>query len=222
MTSKPSPQSENDRPETSPNAQALSQREIRNLFLLDSLQTKTILLPFAVFAIGLIYNILYAPILGTSILVLIVTFTAGVFGAACFVWRSVIHYQQGYTQKLLELTAYYETENSLRIEASLHERFAILEQGINEINAQEGLKTLHRLEHDYRQLRQVLRRGEEADYLATSNLALLVRETVLQGLNVLEHALELECAIGSVDGNQLQEEIEESRTKGGFTQAKSY
>jgi len=74
------------------------------------------------------------------------------------------------------------------------------------------------LEHEYRQLQPVLRDGEEADLLSISNLAVLVRETYLQGLNVLEHALELERAIGSTDLNQLQAEIENLEGKAAAIQ----
>ena len=77
----------------------------------------------------------------------------------------------------------------------------------------KGVRILHGLEHEYRQLQPVIQHGAEADLLSISNLAVLVRETYLQGLNVLEHALELERAAGSTDPGQLQAEIESLERK---------
>jgi hypothetical protein len=101
----------------------------------------------------------------------------------------------------------------LSIESRLQDTYTSLEQGFNETKAQEGLKILYGLEHEYRQLQPVIQHGEEADLLSISNLAVLVRETYLQGLNVMEHALELERAAGSTDSNQLLAEIESLERK---------
>jgi hypothetical protein len=191
----------------------LSQREIRKRFLLDVMQENTVLLPLAICAAGLIYSLLYAPVLGRSKVILMITVAAGLFGLASLLWRLVIRYQQGYIQKLQELTVLYEAEQSLSIETRLQDSYTCLEQGFNEIKAQDGLKILRGLEHEYRQLQPVIRHGAEADLLSISNLAVLVRETYLQGLNVLEHALELERAAGSTDPSQLQAEIKSLERK---------
>jgi hypothetical protein len=208
MTHGTSFQAKNDKPDTAPFNQPLSQGEIRRRYLLDVLQEDKILFPFAICAAGLIYSLLYAPVLGRSGLILMITIAAGLFGAASFIWQSVIRYQQGYTRKLQELSDLYEAEQTSSIESRLRDTYTSLEQGFNEIKAREGLKILHGLENEYRQLQPVLQYGEEADLLSISNLAVLVRETYLQGLNVLEHALELKRAAGSTDPNQLQAEIE--------------
>jgi hypothetical protein len=198
-----------DKPvETAPFNQPLSRGEIRRRFLLDVMQENTVLLPFAICALGLIYSLLYAPLLGRSNMILTVTVAAGLFGLASLLWRSVVRYQQGYTRKMRQLTALYEAEQTLSIETRLQATYATLEQGFSEIKAQAGLQILYGLEHEYRQLQPVLQSGAEADLLSVSNLAVLVRETYLQGLNVLEHALELERAAGSTDPNQLQAEID--------------
>jgi hypothetical protein len=170
-------------------------------------------LPFAICALSLIYSLLYAPVLGGSLIVWIVTLAAGLFGLASLLWQLVIRYQQGYTRKLQQLAALYEAEQTLSIESRLQDTYVCLEQGFNEIKAQEGLKILHGLEHEYRQLQPVIQHEAEADLLSISNLAVLVRETYLQGLNVLEHALELERAAGSADTNQLQAEIKSLERK---------
>jgi hypothetical protein len=188
MTHGTSHQTKDNQPDTAPFNQPLSPREIRRQFLLDVLQEKDILFSFAICALGLIYSLLYAPVLGGSKMILMVTVGAGLFGAASLLWRSVIRYQQGYTRKLQELAALYEAEQTLSIESRLQDTYTSLEQGFNEINAQEGLKILYGLEHEYRQLQPVIQHGQEADLLSISNLAVLVRETYLQGLNVLEHA----------------------------------
>lgn len=213
MTKETPLQVENNHLEPSPPAPLPSQREIRSRFLLDSLQEYPVILPFALSMIGLTYSLLYAPILGKSNFVLVVTVAAGLFGAASLVWRTVIHYQQGYTRKMKELAGFYEAENLVRLESSLNEKYYSLEQGFNEIQYQEGIKNLCGLENEYLQLQAVLNRGEEADLLSASNLALLVRETYLQGLNVLDHALELKRAIGSTNTIQLQGEIKNLERK---------
>jgi hypothetical protein len=217
MAHETSHQTKTNQPDTAPFNQPLSPREIRRQFLLDGLQENTVLLPFSICAAGLIYSLLYAPILGGSKMILLVAVGAGLFGLASFLWRSVIRYQQGYTQKLQELAALYDAEQTMGIETRLQEAYTCLEQGFDEINSQEGLKILHGLEHEYRQLQPVLQHGEEADLLSISNLAVLVRETYLQGLNVLEHALELERAAGSTDPGQLQAEIESLEGKAAAT-----
>jgi hypothetical protein len=213
MTHGTSLQTKNNQPDTAPFNQPVSQREIRRQFLLDVLQEKDVLFPFTICAIGLIYNLLYAPVLGGFSIVWIVTIAAGLFGAASLIWRSVIRYQRGYTRKLQELAALNDAEQTLSIESRLQNAYASLEQGFHEIEDQEGLKILFGLEHEYRQLQPVIQHGEEADLLSISNLSVLVRETYLQGLNVLEHALELERAVGSTDPNQLQAEIESLERK---------
>jgi hypothetical protein len=213
MTHGTSLQRKNNQPDTTPFNQPLSPREIRRQFLLDVLQEKEILFSFAICALGLIYSLLYAPVLGRSKVILIITVAAGLFGAASLIWRSVIRYQQGYTRKLQELAALYDAEQTLIIESRLQDTYTCLEQGFNEINSQGGLKILSGLEHEYRQLQPVIQHREEADLLSISNLAVLVRETYLQGLNVLEHALELERAAGFANSDQLQAEIKSLERK---------
>jgi len=206
-------QTENDELATVPSTQPLSQREIRKQFLLDTLQEKPVLLPLAISAISLIYILLYAPVLGGSMIVFVLMVAASLFGVAFFIWQAVIRYQQGYTRKLQELADRFEAENSARLESRLRDLYTCLEQGFTETHAQEGLKILHGLEHEYNQLQPVIHREEEADLISMSNLASLVSETYIQGLNVLDHALEIERAIGSTDIKQLQAEIKSLEQK---------
>ena len=111
----------NDKPDTAPFNQPLSRGEIRRRFLLDVMQEKEVLFPFAICALGLIYSLLYAPVLGRSKMILMVTVAAGLFGFASLVWRSAIRYQQGYKRKSRELAALYEAEQTLSIESRLQD-----------------------------------------------------------------------------------------------------
>lgn len=196
-----------------PDSELLSPRLIRRQFLLDTLQDRRVILPLAVCAMGLIYLLLYAPVIGGGLIAGIVAVVAGLYGAASLAWRAGIRYRQGYTHKLQALTAEFEAEHALRLETHLREQASSLERGFREIRAPEGAKILHALEDEYRQLQPVINRGAEADLLASTNLAGLVQETYIQGLNALEHALELERAIGGDANAQLETELKNLEKK---------
>ena len=98
MTHETSLQTKHNELDTAPFNQPLSRGEIRRRFLLDVMQEKEVLFPFAICALGLIYSLLYAPVLGSSKMILLLTVAAGLFGLASLVWRSVIRYQQGYNR----------------------------------------------------------------------------------------------------------------------------
>ena len=202
------PQSESNKLATVTSAQLLSQREIHKQLLLDSFQEKSVILPLGLGAMALIYSLLYAPVLGGFFIAVIISILAGTAGVAMFLWRSVIRYQQNYTRTSRELLARYEAENSWRAESLLKETYTYLEHGFAEIKAHEGLKALRQLGYEYSQLKPVIIRGREADLLSMVNLAGLVRETYIQGLNVLEDTLELERVIDSTNNAQLRAETE--------------
>lgn len=212
----------NDKLATVSSAQLLSPREIRKQLLIDRLQDKAVILPFGISAMALIYSLLYAPILGGFLIGLVVFILAGLAGVAVFLWRFVIQYQGHFARKSQELLARYEAENSSRAESLLKKTYADLEQGFYEIKAHQGLKSLRQLQYEYSQLQLVLNRGPEADLLSMSNLALLVRETYLQGLNVLEDTFELERALHSTDNTQLRAEIADLERKAALVQQYTY
>jgi len=96
----------------------------------------------------------------------------------------------------------------------LHARFVyLLGAGIYRNPCPGRVKNIARVGHEYNQLQPVIHREEEADLISMANLASLVSETYLQGLNVLDHALEIERAIGSTDIKQLQAEIKSLEQK---------
>jgi len=197
----------------SSDAQLLSPRLIRRQFLLETLQEKRVLLPLAISALALIYLLMYAPVIGGGLIAGIIALVGGLCGAASLAWQAGIRYRQGYTHKLQALTAEFEAETALRLEAHLQQEVTGLEAGFREIQAPEGAKILHELEEEYRQLQPVITGGVEADLLANTNLAALVQETYVQGLNALEHALELERAIGAGANQQLETELKSLEQK---------
>jgi hypothetical protein len=185
----------------------LPQRLIRRQFLLDTLQEKRILIPLTISAMGCVYLLLYAPRLGGALAVGMVTLLAGLWWTGNLLWRVGIHYQEGYTRKLHEMAAGLEAQSVLRIETQLRQAHSRLEQGFEELQIREGLAILRGLEHAYRQLQPVINRQEEVDPLSAVHLAALIRETYGQGLNVLEHVLDLESAIGANQDNPLHAKI---------------
>jgi hypothetical protein len=191
----------------------LPQRVIRRQFLLGTLQEKRILLPFTISAMGCLYLLLYAPRLGGYLAVGIISLLAGFLWAGLLLWRVGIHYQQGYTRKLHEMVVELETQSALRIEARLRQTRSRLEKGFGELQLKEGLTILHELEHEYGQLQPVINRQAEEGQLSAAHLAALVSETYGQGLNVLEHVLDLESAIGANKEHQLLEEIKRLEQK---------
>jgi hypothetical protein len=203
-----------------PVTQPLSEREIRKQLLLDSLQDKRSLLPIALSLIALIYSLLYAPVLGGLLIGLGVAIAAGVVGSSVFIWRYVICYQQNYTLKSRELVvARFEAQNRYLADHPLVETHALLETGLSELKAVEGLNILHALDHEYRSLGPVLNDSKETDLLSISNLEVMLNETYFRGLSVLEDVFELERAIHATDETRLHSEIAELQRKAAESRA---
>ncbi len=70
-----------------------------------------------------------------------------------------------------------------------------------------GFKNLMELEHEYRQLRDMLKHRKETDPLSLSYLRPLAEETYSQGLSVLQDGLALLQAIRSPGRQQLEEQV---------------
>jgi len=101
-------------------------------------------------------------------------------------------------RKLQRWAALHEAEQTLSIGIPpagylLH----VWRQGFNEDQSPGGLKILYGLEHEYRQLQPVIQHGEEATCFPIIDLAVLVRATDLQGLNVWARLGSVERAAAS-------------------------
>jgi hypothetical protein len=193
----------------------LPRRVIHRQLLLDTVQEKSVLLPLAASLMGLLYLLLFAPGLGGELLAGIISLAATAFWAGNLLWRVGIRYQQGYTRKLHELASQIEAESMQRIESQLQQMKLRLEQGFEGLQLTEGSSILGGLDREYRHLLPLLERASEAGQLSTIQLGSLVRETYIQGLNVLEHVLELESALGTNMGGDLLAEIERLEQKAG-------
>ena len=82
-----------------------------------------------------------------------------------------------------------------------------LEAGFSVIGSETGLKALHELVEEYRQLQPVLGRKRTTDPLSVVHIPALVELAYDQGLSVLDDALELAQAIRLPEGNSLEVEV---------------
>lgn len=213
MTENPHLQDDSHQEIVSPAAPGISNREIRMLIFQDRIQDRGVVFALGVCALALVYTLLYAAVLPGFFISLAVFILAGLVGASLFLWRFVVHYQQNYALKSQELLSLLEARDLHLQEDRVKEMHSGLECGFKELKAAEGLRLLHKLDHEYEQLVPVLTGGKESDLLSMSNLDALVKETYFRGLSVLQDVFELERLVRTTDNAQLQSETAELQKK---------
>lgn len=194
-----------------------SDRQISRALLSDALQHPAIEVPLALAGVATLYLLLYHPVLGLAseaydvakgLLAL-----SCLIAAASFVMRYILNYDNIYAEKARSLLAQQQRSSQQREQASLDQLRVRLTEGFKETRLAEGHYTLRDLDYEFNQLKAAIARHKEKDPLTLSYLPTLVDEAYLQGLNVLDDALELACATSSPHDQRLEAENKELDNK---------
>jgi DNA-binding SARP family transcriptional activator len=193
---------------------ALAPDNIRRAILSDSLQEASTAVSLAVAAMALIYWLLYAPRIGRGgPFALALLALAVIAAAASFIWSFFIRYDRAYERKSHEALVQQQRAQREQQQAGVEVLRSELRDGFGAISCTEGQYALKSLDYEYNELKGVLGRHKERDPLTIAHLPALTDETYLQGLSVLDDALELARSVSSPTNQRLETDLKELDAK---------
>jgi DNA-binding SARP family transcriptional activator len=191
-------------------ATALAPDTIRRAILADALQAPSTAIPLAIAAMALIYWLLFGPRAGWGgSFALAVLALAGLAAAVSFIWLYVIGFDRAYETKSHAALAQQQLVEQEHQQAGVEVLRSKLRDGFAAIAYTEGQYALKSLDYEYFELKAVLARQNARDPLAVAHLPALANETYLQGLSVLDDALELARSVSSPTNQRLEADLKD-------------
>ena len=196
--------------------------KIRRAILSDALQAPSTAIPLAIAAMALIYWLLIAPRTGWGgPFALALLALAGITAVASFIWLFVIRYDRSYEERSRAALAQQQHVEREQQQAGVEVLRSKLRDGFAAIACTEGQYALKALDYEYIELKAVLERHKERDPLAVAHLPALTNATYLQGLSVLDDALELARSVSSPTNQRLETDLKDLNAKIATAKAKS-
>ena len=200
----------------------LAPDKIRRAILSDALQAPSTAIPLAIAAMALIYWLLIAPRTGWGgPLALALLALAGITAVASFIWLFVIHYDHTYEERSRAALAQQQRVEREQQQVEVEVLRSKLREGFAAIACTEGQYALKALDYEYNELKGVLERHKARDPLAVAHLPALTHATYLQGLSVLDDALELARSVSSPTNQRLETDLKDLNAKIAAAKAKS-
>lgn len=183
-----------------------SEEAIRRQLRSEAMQHPATILPFAWSILLVIYLIFYSPLLGGTLVAIILIIGSAIVAAVSFFWHYSIRYKQKFAKRVQEaMQEMQEME-----EDKLEDLREALQSGFERISFSTGKKALSDLVGEYEQLQADLeRRRERVALFSLDEIADLAEESYRQGLSVLADVLELTRVICSSNQEGLESEIVE-------------
>ena len=196
--------------------------KIRRAILSDALQAPSTAIPLAIAAMALIYWLLFAPRTGWGgPFALALLALAGIAAVASFIWLFVIRYDRTYEERSRAALAQQQRVEREQQQAGVEVLRSKLRDGFAAIACTEGQYALKSLDYEYNELKGVLERHKERDPLAVAHLPALTNATYLQGLSVLDDALELARSVSSPTNQRLETDLKDLNAKIAAAKAKA-
>ena len=171
---------------------------------------------------ALIYWLLIAPRTGWGgPLALALLALAAIAALASFIWLFVIRYDRTYEERPRAALAQQQRVERQQQQAGVEVLRSKLRDGFAAIACTEGQYALKALDYEYNELKGVLERHKERDPLAVAHLPALVDATYLQGLSVLDDALELARSVSSPTNQRLETDLKDLNAKIAAAKAKT-
>lgn len=210
-----------DRPES---VGELSEQSIKRQLLKDAIQHPSVLVPFTIYGIAMVYLLLLSPILRGRSLALGISIAAGIAVIFALLWRYSDLYRREYGSKVKEMMEHRDRARKRAAEAQVRVWSENLRSGFINIKCGDGLKILTQLTAEFEFLQDILMAGSQTDPISITLLHELAANTYRQGLGVLSDALDLNTAARSStarlkkDIAELQKEIQAVKDNGNQSQ----
>jgi DNA-binding SARP family transcriptional activator len=201
---------------------ALAPDKIRRAILSDALQAPSTAIPLAIAAMAFIYWLLFAPRTGWGgPFALALLALAAIVALASFIWLFAIRYDRSYEERSRAALAQQQRVEREQQQAGVEVLRSKLRDGFAAIACTEGQYALKALDYEYNELKGVLERHKERDPLAVAHLPALTNATYLQGLSVLDDALELARSVSSPTNQRLETDLKDLNVKIAAAKAKT-
>jgi DNA-binding SARP family transcriptional activator len=200
----------------------LAPDKIRRAILSDALQAPSTAIPLAIATMALIYWLLFVPRTGWGgPFALVLLALAGSAAVASFIWLFVIRYDRTYEERSRAALAQQQRVEREQQQAGVEVVRGKLRDGFAAIACTEGQYALKALDYEFNELKGLLARHKERDPLAVAHLPALVNATYLQGLSVLDDALELARSVASPTNQRLESNLKDLNAKIDAAKAKA-